>query len=1344
MERGRFPIHVKRNLATKTNIRRRMREVGHPASLEHADKKPSAYCPGGKPAGQKSVDCLDQWEKLVIRGAGYIRVGRVWDLLRAKLPTDKYALVKGVKRIQALNGAYIIYVSSSARATLKEALVYYGRQEGWAIHDWKNMPKNHLHAQGVREELREHKLLVTWNINRWKTKRAEVANYLGAKEPLFVCIQETWCGEKDWKPRLKGYTSYHQPAVDGTHKNGVLVLVRNSVRAAESVGIEGYLQAVKAFNIDGKQPWTVASLYRPPADRGLLGELRVWMEKVRAGEPTVIAGDWNRNGEQIVRFLRTVKGSNDWYLVGMRGSPHTRKHNDIDHIVVSGAALAKIGQGVVDRTVDLSDHWPIVLPRLRGTLDVSQNTSEAKKRLNTQKVKTAAKTIALSNRWEVLTTLEDTSVLADTFAEVSQGICTDESLYEERRGGERSEHLPAALKSLIQQRRNLYVKIQKTPKDDRVPLIVEYRRLKKMTKEGTRKFHEATFQNWIKKGCKAMTEGDSAAGWRWLHRTAGIKSREGLATTVYTKDKESVILEPDKVAERWSEHFAELASDGNSHSLDRTYWEDRLQDLEEKPEWMGINRVISWAEVKGAVKAMPRGRAAGTDGLPAEWFQAIVDGDEPDLEGKPTTPGGKAVLHLLQSVFVGEIPKSWKIAVIVPIFKKGGDRLDPGDHRGISLIQVCLKALAKIVERRLTKAAADHQVLMREQTGFRRKEECVALYATLHQACRHRLAQNLPTYVSFLDLKKAYDSVPIEAMLLKLEKRGIRGATLDFLRRLYRASKGAVKVGDILSQPFDMIRGVRQGCPLSPLLFNIFINDCLDEVPHGVRIQQVIRGGLFADDIALMQETAERHQDALDQLYAWAKRYKMTFGIKKCGHLIVGPGLPVLMFLGDDPLPIVTSYRYLGIPFQKDLGLEEFITQKLQSVRNAVRKAMPLLQCRLIPIGMRVRYLKAHVMSHVQYGGELLGFGYTKHAAKIQTAINVAVRALWGRNKMVAMAAVFQELALKPVLACWATAHIRAVGKWQTSQTVATTLFERHAARKRSAEEPLEADRRKRRATLADVSWHSALRQTWHSKGCSLIKKYLGPGQPVGSSMDQSQRVVSKILSCKSGGKALQRYAEDGLASTTSYIKTGIRYPEWTKGLELLLQDRCGTIFAPNHAVRWGYLPNDARDVCVACDSAIASRDHIDHVVYDCGSYTELRYDLFKDWSGASAIAEVPGSDVGGERKRACLIGKTRSGIALIENWLGLSQQSEGDSSIMEDGGNNMSPRLLENEPGFVRVAKFYQLAVGDWQRKLWIKIRQYRESIGRPIPSCQRADAYDGPTDRHAPSPSSLGRDFS
>ena len=156
------------------------------------------------------------------------------------------------------------------------------------------------------------------------------------------------------------------------------------------------------------------------------------------------------------------------------------------------------------------------------------------------------------------------------------------------------------------------------------------------------------------------------------------------------------------------------------------------------------------------------------------------------------------------------------------------------------------------------------------------------------------------------------------------------------------------------------------------------------------------------------------------------------------------------------------------------------------------------------------------------------------------------------------------------------------------------------------------------------------------------------------------------------------------------------------------------------------------REVCVACDSTIRSRDHIDHIVYDCESYLQLRDDMLKNWSGASAIAEVPGCEVRGERKRACLLGKTRSGTVLVSDWLGLGLQSEGDSSRLEIEGAP-SPSSSENEPGFVKIAKFYQLAVGDWQRKLWVKIRRYRESIGKPIPSCQRAQAYDGPTDRHA-----------
>ena len=124
-------------------------------------------------------------------------------------------------------------------------------------------------------------------------------------------------------------------------------------------------------------------------------------------------------------------------------------------------------------------------------------------------------------------------------------------------------------------------------------------------------------------------------------------------------------------------------------------------------------------------------------------------------------------------------------------------------------------------------------------------------------------------YFAFLDLEKAYDRVDRDAMWNVLRLNGIGGRPLRGVKSLYVSSKACVRVGDEVSEWFPVRVGLRQGCVMSPWLFNLYIDGVVREVNaralgRGLKLvdgnanEWEVNQLLFADDTVVVVADSER------------------------------------------------------------------------------------------------------------------------------------------------------------------------------------------------------------------------------------------------------------------------------------------------------------------------------------------------------------------------------------------------------------------------------------------------------------------------------------------------------
>ena len=277
------------------------------------------------------------------------------------------------------------------------------------------------------------------------------------------------------------------------------------------------------------------------------------------------------------------------------------------------------------------------------------------------------------------------------------------------------------------------------------------------------------------------------------------------------------------------------------------------------------------------------------------------------------------------------LPRQWKSATIIPIFKNKGSSSDCQNYRPISLTSCVCKLMELILHDHMYSFLAKGNLISADQFGFRPKFSTeTQLLLSLNQWTDMIDRTGHQVDVIYLDFAKAFDSVSHSKLLLKLEKYGFKGKLFKFIEDFLRERNQRVKVGNVLSSSLPVTSGVPQGSVLGPLLFIIYVNDITEVLKYSsIKI--------YADDCKLYRLCRDtddfiKLQRDLEEVQIWSNNWQMKLSVPKCQVLSLGVN------------PQKFSYKVNGIELERvstirDLGVVIASSLKPSAHCNKVAKA---------------------------------------------------------------------------------------------------------------------------------------------------------------------------------------------------------------------------------------------------------------------------------------------------------------------------------------------------------------------------------------------------------------------
>ena len=421
-------------------------------------------------------------------------------------------------------------------------------------------------------------------------------------------------------------------------------------------------------------------------------------------------------------------------------------------------------------------------------------------------------------------------------------------------------------------------------------------------------------------------------------------------------DDGALLCESDEVKQRWKQYCCKLYKK-NETSFERVPTSSCDNMVEPAP---------FYSEVKQAISELKNNKSPGIDEVVAEL----------------TKNGGNQLITFFHKLCIAiwmkkEWPVDWVNSIFVPIPKRG-DVLQCNNNRTIALISHCSKILLKIISNRM-KPQMDVEI-NETRAGFRSGTGTRNQILNLKLIIEKNREFGNDIFLCFIDYSKAFDMVSHEILWITMKRMGFSLHIIDLIRSLYSKQKAAVRTTHGLTDWFDIEQGVRQGCILSPHLFNIYseqiMRNALEDFTGGVRIGgRVITNLRYANDVVLIAGGMEELQELVDRVSKASSQFGLSLNPSKTKVMKIcrkPSNDEELHFItvNNKRLENVKEFIYLGSLITNNCDDTKEIRRRLCIAKTAMISLPQIWKDKGISTGTKKRLLWSLVFSIASYGSE--------------------------------------------------------------------------------------------------------------------------------------------------------------------------------------------------------------------------------------------------------------------------------------------------------------------------------------------------------------------------------------